>query len=116
MDLKGKGMIIGINFRDNDFFITFSETLRLMDNYFKTLNKEPSKEEIVGFINTHSSKVYLYFQNKFTYDLEWDAEKYLNISEKDIFIDDEATSLVKNSFLNSEIYILNTDTSKVYCI
>ncbi len=107
-------MKIAIRFGDNDFWLTFIETLKLFNNYIKTTMKTPSKEEVVEFLNNNLTSVYWVKQNKYEYNLDWDAESYLKIKRSQVFFDDEADYIIETDFLNGEIFILDTETNRVY--
>lgn len=90
-------MKIGILFSDNDFHVTVNSFLDLLnrgkDNHHNeglTLEERYTKERIVELFNKSAGSIYWIFQNGFTYKTDWkNADKYLQIKEKNVFINDE---------------------------
>jgi hypothetical protein len=110
-------MRILIDFGDNDFYVTFTETLRLFNNYIKTKNikdKEITKELIIDFFNENTDKVYWVLQNEFKYNTNWNAKSYLKIGKGHIYLEDDIDYKIDSTFGNGEMFVLDTETDEIY--
>ena len=116
-------MKIAIKFSDNDFWQTITEFLELVDKGINSHHASTSaeerftKEKIAKLFNQTAPGIYWLVQNGLSYNLDWDAEDYLKITEADILINEEVDNLLCNeSWHNSEVFILDTniDTGRVY--
>ena len=116
---KGHTMRLLINFGDNDFYVTFTETLELFKNYTVAANidyGDITKKMVVDFFNENTERVYWVLQNKYEYDLDWDASSYLRIFTDDVFLGDSVSDKIDNEFLNGEMFLLDFETGEISSI
>lgn len=110
---------MGIKFGDNDFYYTFQNVmLNILGSY--TLNPRDTsnlnKKQIVKIINGLSEGCYWLHQNRFRYELGWDAKAYLHIKEDKVLIDEEVDEYLKDDKRhNGDFYYINFILGEIGC-
>ena len=115
-------MKIGIHFPDNDFWRTvtcfLAEIQAGVENVHcsgKPLEERLTKERVVYTFNTSANALYLIRQNGFCYDLHSkDAlVKYLQISESQVYLNEEVDSKIQDDDSDSDFHYLDTETGLI---
>lgn len=114
-------MKIAIRFKDNDFFRTWEGVLRVfLEKYRFTGELNFTKEQIFKICNEISLGIHMVQQNthgeqndKYQKMYLVNTKKYLKLTIDRIYVNEEVDEIInrnsKNSFLDSNFHILDTD-------
>jgi hypothetical protein len=108
--------VIGIAFHDNDFYFAITAFLGTMKNIGLQNYKDLTKEKFVEIYNRSIGGFYWLAQNKMEYRTDWDASRYLQITVKDVYFDDEVKDYIEkhDGWDNGEFFVLDTQVHNNY--